>query len=47
MPFKSQKQRKWMWANDPEMAARWEKEAKRKRTQSKKSRKRKGTRKPQ
>ena len=26
MPFKSEKQRKWMWANDPEMAAKWEKE---------------------
>jgi hypothetical protein len=28
MPFKSEKQRKWMWANDPKMAARWENEAK-------------------
>ena len=26
MPFKSEKQRKWMWANDPEMAEKWEKE---------------------
>ena len=26
MPFKSEKQRKWMWANDPKMAAKWEKE---------------------
>jgi hypothetical protein len=26
MPFKSEKQRKWMWANDPEMAKKWEKE---------------------
>lgn len=25
MPFKSKQQRKWMYANDPEMAARWEK----------------------
>ena len=24
MPFKSQSQRKWMYANDPEMAERWE-----------------------
>jgi hypothetical protein len=24
MPFKSEKQRKWMWANDPEMAKDWE-----------------------
>ena len=26
MPLKSQAQRKWMWANHPEMARRWEKE---------------------
>ena len=26
MPFKSKKQRKWMHANKPEMAKRWEKE---------------------
>jgi len=26
MPFKSEKQRKWMWAKDPEMAKKWEKE---------------------
>lgn len=26
MPFKSQKQRKWMYSNDPEMAKRWEAE---------------------
>ena len=24
MPFKSEKQRKWMWANEPEMAKKWE-----------------------
>ena len=29
MPFKSEKKRKWMWANDPEMAKKWEKEEKR------------------
>ena len=23
MPFKSEKQRKWMWANEPEMAEKW------------------------
>ena len=28
MPFKSEKQRKWMWANDPEMAQSWEDEEK-------------------
>jgi hypothetical protein len=35
MPFKSKKQRKWMHANKPKMAKKWEKEeakAKRKRT---------------
>jgi len=26
MPFKSQAQRKWMFANNPEMAERWAKE---------------------
>ena len=27
MPFESEKQRKWMHANEPEMAKRWEQEA--------------------
>tara|TARA_R110002020_G_C15734952_1_gene724497 strand:+ start:234 stop:362 length:129 start_codon:yes stop_codon:yes gene_type:complete len=27
MPFKSKKQRKWMHANKPKMAKRWEKES--------------------
>lgn len=26
MPFKSKAQRRWMYANDPKMASRWEKE---------------------
>lgn len=26
MPFKSEAQRKWMYANEPKMAARWEEE---------------------
>lgn len=26
MPFKSEKQRKYMWANHPEIAKRWTKE---------------------
>jgi hypothetical protein len=26
MPFKSQKQRAWMYANEPQMAKRWEAE---------------------
>ena len=25
MPFKSEKQRKWMWANEPELAKKWSK----------------------
>ena len=28
MPFKSEKQRRWMWANDPEMAEEWEEKEK-------------------
>jgi len=46
MPFRSTKQRKWMWANKPEMAEEWEKESKprRLRTRSKKSKKRKSRR---
>ena len=28
MPFKSEKQRKWRWANDPKMAKKWEDEFK-------------------
>lgn len=27
-PFKSAKQRAWMWANEPKMAEEWEKEEK-------------------
>lgn len=38
MPFKSEKQRRWMWANKPKMAKRWAKHSKRK----KKGRKKKG-----
>lgn len=29
MPFKSEKQRKWMWANKPKMARKWAREEKR------------------
>jgi hypothetical protein len=28
MPFKSEKQRKWMWANNPDMARKWTAEEK-------------------
>ena len=39
MPFKSEKQRKWMWANDPEMAAKWEKKEKMKKKKVKEAKK--------
>tara|TARA_R110000824_G_scaffold78697_1_gene198525 strand:- start:597 stop:1286 length:690 start_codon:yes stop_codon:yes gene_type:complete len=39
MPFKSEKQRKWMWANDPEMAQDWENEEKGKRKKKRKKKK--------
>lgn len=29
MPFKSEKQRRYMWATHPELARKWEEEAKR------------------
>lgn len=29
MPFESEAQRRWMWANDPEMAERWATEGRR------------------
>jgi len=29
MPFKSEKQRRWMWANKPHMAKKWTEETKR------------------
>ncbi len=44
-PFKSEKQRRWMHANEPEMAAEWEAEERRKRVRSKKSKKRKNKKK--
>lgn len=31
MPYKSEKQRKWMYANKPEMAKKWSKKEKKKR----------------
>ena len=40
MPFKSEKQRRWMWANDPEMAAKWEKKKKAKKKKMKEAKKR-------
>ena len=42
MPFKSEKQRRWMYTNEPEMAERWSREeARAKRKKSKKSTKKK------
>ena len=35
MPFKSEKQRKWMWANNPEMAKKWEKKEKKMKKETK------------
>ena len=42
-PFRSEKQRRYLHANEPELAEKWEHESKprRERTRSKKSRKRK------
>lgn len=34
MPFKSSKQKKWMYANKPEMAKRWSVEEKRRKKRS-------------
>lgn len=39
MPFLSQAQRKWMYANHPEMARRWEKETPKKKLPKKVARK--------
>lgn len=36
MPFKSRKQRKWMHANEPKMAEKWEKETPKKKKKKKK-----------
>ena len=40
MPFVSQRQRAWMWANHPAIAEQWEKEDAKKREKVKKGRKR-------
>jgi len=47
MPFKSKKQMRWMYANEPDMAEEWAREGKtrRERTQSKRSKKRKARKK--
>lgn len=41
MPFKSQAQREWMYANHPEMAKRWEKDTPKGKLQQKVKKKRK------
>jgi hypothetical protein len=38
-PFKSEKQRRWMHANEPAMAKKWEKESKSKKKTTKKKKK--------
>ena len=50
MPFKSDKQRKWMHTNEPEMAKKWEKKTPKKRKppkKVKKSKSKRGTKKVQ
>jgi hypothetical protein len=42
MPFKSSAQKKWMYANKPEMAKRWEKETPKGKKLPKKVKKSKG-----
>lgn len=44
MPFKSQAQRRWMHANKPGMAKRWERHTKNKNLPKRKRRKRRGRR---
>jgi len=39
MPFKSEKQRKFMWSQHPDIAKRWAKEADRQKTKKKKKKK--------
>lgn len=34
MPFKSEKQRRYLWANEPEIASRWAREGKKKKKKS-------------
>lgn len=41
MPFKSEKQRRWMHTNKPAMAKRWEEEQKRVKVKAKKKKKKK------
>lgn len=36
MPFKSERQRRYLWANEPEVARRWANEAKEKKGRRKK-----------
>ena len=39
MPFESEKQRRWMWANNPDMAKKWASEEKAKKKKKKKKKK--------
>jgi hypothetical protein len=42
MPFKSKAQRKWMYANKPEMAERWQKETPKRKKLPEKVKKKRG-----
>ena len=42
MPFQSEAQRRWMWANDPEMAKRWQAETPKGKRLPKHAKKKKG-----
>ena len=44
MPFKSSKQKKWMYANEPAMAEKWEREEKYARRHRRTAKKRKSKR---
>ncbi len=44
MPFKSTAQRRWMYANDPKMAKRWERETPKGKKLPKRVKKKKGRR---
>jgi hypothetical protein len=40
MPFKSERQRRWMWANKPAMAKRWAKHSRKRKRKHRRKRQR-------
>lgn len=44
MPFKSEKQRRYLWANEPKVAKKWADEAKARKSEPKKRSKRRSSR---